>query len=450
MSRQHPARTATISQPRTPQDSGGFRRPLNRSGTNQADWCRFENIAESDVTEVYIYDEIGMWGTSAAGFVDELRSIKSGNIDLHLNSPGGEVFDGTAIYNALVNHPATVTVYVDGLAASAASFIAQAGDEVVMAQGSTMMIHDAAGFVWGNASDLRDTADILDKISNGIASIYAERTGGTTAEWRALMVEEVWYTAKEAVTAGLADKVGGKRAAQADNKWDLSVFNHAGRSDAPSPEEIRAKVLNQVKESGMPKNSETGTEGEAVAPEAPTKTTVEVSTPAPAEGTPEAPSVVVTPAVTPAPTDKAGLGIVVNGVRVTDPAAIQAHINSLEGFRTETFAAARSSFVNKLASDNKITAAQVEAMGAFAQTLTTEQYEGWTATWNASAPLPLLARHAGATNTDGTGSANDSADRLEVVRQTVMMNKRGGMTEEQIKVTNSYRELMKLDPTFNL
>jgi len=159
---------------------------------------------------------IGGWfGMTAVDFIEELKAVESAKIDLHLNSPGGEVFDAVAIYNSLVQHDAEVTVYVDGLAASAASFIAQSGDTVIMQKASTMMIHDASGMAWGNAKDMADTANILNKISDNIASIYAERTGGTTEEWRAFMQEEIWYTAKEAVDAGLADKVSTKKAPEA-------------------------------------------------------------------------------------------------------------------------------------------------------------------------------------------------------------------------------------------
>lgn len=207
-----------------------------RQGRN--DWYRITNNA--DVAQVYIYDEIGYFGITANDFVQDLQAIKAPAIDLHLNTPGGDVFDGIAIYNALKDHPSTVTVTVDGLAASAGSFIAMAGNRVMMNRNSEMMIHDAHGLAIGNSAEMRTLADLLDKMSNNIASIYATRAGGTVDSWRAAMKEETWYSADEAVKAGLADEVKGDT--KTENSWDLSIFNFAGRSSAPAP------VIDQVEE----------------------------------------------------------------------------------------------------------------------------------------------------------------------------------------------------------
>jgi ATP-dependent Clp endopeptidase proteolytic subunit ClpP len=208
-------------------------RPAADLVQGRTDWYRIKNL--SDVAEVYIYDEIGYFGITASDFVRDLQGITHDKIDLHLNTPGGDVFDGVAIYNALKSHKAEVTVIVDSLAASAGSFIAQAGDKVVMKKNATMMIHDASGLAIGNASDMRDLADLLDKTSDNIASIYSDRAGGTVADWRAAMQAETWYSADEAVKAGLADGVDGE-GKNVDNTWDLSIFNYAGRSEAPAPE----------------------------------------------------------------------------------------------------------------------------------------------------------------------------------------------------------------------
>lgn len=151
-------------------------------------------------------DEIGYWGTTAQDFVDELLAIDSATIELHVNSPGGDVFDGLAIMNALADHPATVNVVVDGMAASAASYIAMAGDSVKMNRGSQLMIHDALGFCVGNAADMEEMKVLLDRISDTIAGIYADRAGGKADDWRELMRAETWYSATEAVDAGLADE----------------------------------------------------------------------------------------------------------------------------------------------------------------------------------------------------------------------------------------------------
>lgn len=210
-------------------------RPLARLQQGRNDWYSIKNQADGDTAEVYIYDEIGYFGVTAQDFVNDLRSVHAGQIDLHLNTPGGDVFDGIAIYQALKDHPANVTTYVDALAASAGSFIAQAGDTVVMKKNSTMMIHDAAGLAIGNSSDMRELADLLDKTSDNIASIYAERTGGDTETWRAAMQAETWYSADEAVAAGLADEVAGGKQDSPENTFDLSIYNYAGREAAPDP-----------------------------------------------------------------------------------------------------------------------------------------------------------------------------------------------------------------------
>lgn len=162
--------------------------------------------AETDTTRIDLMDEIGYWGTTAQNFVDELLAIDTSTIELHVNSPGGDVFDGLAIMNALADHPATVNVVVDGLAASAASFIAMAGDSVKMNRGSQLMIHDALGFCVGNAADMEEMMTLLGRISDTIAGIYADRAGGKADDWRELMRAETWYSATEAADAGLADE----------------------------------------------------------------------------------------------------------------------------------------------------------------------------------------------------------------------------------------------------
>lgn len=180
--------------------------------TNQAQpdatanpWYRITNHADGSDPVVEIYGEIG-WDVWADEFAADLRAIDAPQITVKISSPGGSVFEGLVIYNAILDHPATVNVVVDSMAASAASFIAQAGDHVLMNRGAQMMIHDAIGYVFGgNASDMEDMRVLLDKISNEIAGVYAARAGGTVAEWRERMLAETWMTGPEAVECGLAD-----------------------------------------------------------------------------------------------------------------------------------------------------------------------------------------------------------------------------------------------------
>ncbi len=201
-------------------------------------WYRMTNLA-GDRSEVMLYDEVGAWGVTASDFVKDLGAIKARHIDLRLNSPGGEVFDGLAIYSALKRHPADVTVHIDGLAASITSVIAMAGDQIEIDRHAQMMIHEAHAVAVGNTKDMASMSKLLDDYSNTIASIYAERAGGTVESWRERMKAETWFSAKEAVIAGLADEVASnaqaKITAQLGGTWDLSLFNFAGRANAPAP-----------------------------------------------------------------------------------------------------------------------------------------------------------------------------------------------------------------------
>jgi ATP-dependent protease ClpP protease subunit len=167
----------------------------------------------NDTSEIYIYDEISWWGITAQDFIDELRDISTGNIELHVNTPGGDVYDGIAIYNAIRNHPAFVTGIVDAMAASAGSFIIQACDVILMEPTAELLIHDAhvGVFDYVDAQGLQELYDdlmpALDRVSNNIAGIYATRAGGTVESWRAKMRPTNVYTAEAAVKVGLADAV---------------------------------------------------------------------------------------------------------------------------------------------------------------------------------------------------------------------------------------------------
>lgn len=158
--------------------------------------------------EVAIYDEIGAYGVSAKGFLAELGALPEGTpVDLRLNSPGGSVFDAVAIHNALKRHEGTVTVWIDGIAASAASYIAMAGDEIVMPENAFLMIHDPAGLVMGTAEDMRAMAEALDKVKGSLVSGYAAKSGRTPEEVSALMAAETWFDASDAVAQGFADRL---------------------------------------------------------------------------------------------------------------------------------------------------------------------------------------------------------------------------------------------------
>jgi ATP-dependent protease ClpP protease subunit len=181
-----------------------------------------------DAADIFLYAEIGFWGIDAQSVVRDLSDLGAvSTLNVHISSPGGDVFDGVAIYRALRDHPATVNVQVDSMAASIASVIAQAADEgrLVMARHSMMMIHEPWAFVVGDAADMRAMATALDKMGEQIAGIYAERAGGTRAEWRERMQAETWLSDEEAVALGLADAIAEDEATE--NSFDLSIFRNA-------------------------------------------------------------------------------------------------------------------------------------------------------------------------------------------------------------------------------
>lgn len=184
----------------------------------------------------------GEWGISAREFGAALAELGDvAEIQLHVNSPGGEVYEGISIMNALRRHPARVTAVVDGIAASAASFIAASADELVMARNTELMIHDAWGIALGPASEMRAAAERLDAHSNNIASVYHDKAGGSLDGWRDLMLAETWFSADEAVAAGLADRIEGTEPdPDVRNAFDLGVFAYAGREAAPPPVPVLA------------------------------------------------------------------------------------------------------------------------------------------------------------------------------------------------------------------
>ncbi len=187
--------------------------------TNNQSWYSIKAKA-NDTAEISIYDEIGYWGITAKSFSKDLKALGNNlkQINLHIHSPGGDVFDGIAIYNLLKNHPANVTVYIDGLAASMASVIAMAGNEVIMPENAMMMIHKPWGIQGGDAEDMRKYADLLDKVENTLIPAYANKTGKTPEELAEMLSAETWLNGKECVEQGFADKLAEPLVAMASIK----------------------------------------------------------------------------------------------------------------------------------------------------------------------------------------------------------------------------------------
>lgn len=191
-------------------------------------------------TEVLVYDQIGFWGITAEDFRREVQAIEADTIHVRVDCPGGDVFAARAMKTALEQHPARIVVHVDGYAASAASYLILGGDEIEIAKGAFVMIHNAWTIMLGNKHDLRDEAELLDKIDAAILADYVTRTGRSEAEFIDMMDKETWFEASEAVEIGLADRVYEKDGG-ANNRFDVSVFENVPAAlIAPDWEETAA------------------------------------------------------------------------------------------------------------------------------------------------------------------------------------------------------------------
>jgi ATP-dependent protease ClpP protease subunit len=203
-------------------------------------WYEFR--AQAKGAEIVIYDEIGAFGIPAKAFLDELKALGPvAELTLRINSPGGSVFDGVAIYNALKRHGAAITVWVDGIAASIASMIAMAGDEVVMPENAMLMLHDPSGLVMGTATDMRAMAEALDRMKAGMVAAYRGKSDGDDAEIEALMAAETWLSAHEAVDLGLADRV--EEPVRMAAHFDLSRFRN-------TPPQLAALLTSSIPQEG--------------------------------------------------------------------------------------------------------------------------------------------------------------------------------------------------------
>lgn len=222
-------------------------------GIEAQTWYRITNATAPDEAELMLYDEIGGWyGATADQFIADLRGVTAPNLRVRINSPGGSVFEGIAIANALRSHPGNVVMQVDSVAASIASVIAMAGDRIEMAPNAMLMIHEASGVCLGNASDMEEMARLLALISDNIADAYVAKAGGTREQWREAMRAETWYLPEDAVTAGLADEalsipktgepvepepVPSEAEPDMQRAWDMAAYGYAGpqRTQAPKP-----------------------------------------------------------------------------------------------------------------------------------------------------------------------------------------------------------------------
>ncbi|MEY3684013.1 MAG: ATP-dependent Clp protease proteolytic subunit 1 [Chloroflexota bacterium] len=193
-------------------------------------WYALSARAEVRQTEISIFDEIGYYGVSAKQFITDLKRVPADHeIVLKIHSPGGEVFDGNAIFNALKRHPGGVTVEIEGLAASMATVISLAGAPVKMAANGFYMIHNPWGVAMGDAEEMRDQAALLEKIREGMIAAYSAKSGQEPEQIAAWMDAETWFTAAEAQAAGFVDEVTDSLAlAASTNKFSrLAKFRNA-------------------------------------------------------------------------------------------------------------------------------------------------------------------------------------------------------------------------------
>jgi len=191
--------------------------------------------------EISIHDEIGMWGVSASAFMRDLRGMgELDEIHLSIHSPGGDVLDGWAIYNSLKNSKAKITARVEGLAASMASVILMAADTVEIPENAYVMIHNPWGLAVGDAEEMRDTADLLDKLGNGLVNAYASRTGNSEKDIREMMDAETWMDGKEAVERGFADKLldGVALSARAFDNRKFKMTPQSLQANSETPQEV--------------------------------------------------------------------------------------------------------------------------------------------------------------------------------------------------------------------
>jgi ATP-dependent Clp endopeptidase proteolytic subunit ClpP len=191
-------------------------------------WFEIKNAAADDVATVTIFDEIGYWGITAADFNREFRAIKAPTINLEINSPGGSVFDGIAIYNMLKASGKTINGSVMGVAASIASVILMACTKITMPANAMVMVHSPSSGVWGTAVEMRDMADVLDKISASLVATYVKRTGKTEDEVKAMLAKDTWMTADEAKANGFADEV--TDSIEVTAKFDMERIPEAARA----------------------------------------------------------------------------------------------------------------------------------------------------------------------------------------------------------------------------
>ena len=211
-------------------------------------WYNIQNKA-GEAADIYIFDEIGTYGVTAQDFISEIKGLKDMPINLRINSLGGDVFDGMAMYNVIKRRESKTTVYIEGIAASIATIIALGADEVIMAENSLFMIHNAWGGTSGEAKDMRKTAETLDKITSELTDIYVKKTGLSYDALAEMMDEESWLNAQEAFDLGFIDTISDSIKVAA--KYDVSKFKNITQEEIKNKLSINInnkKMTNELKD----------------------------------------------------------------------------------------------------------------------------------------------------------------------------------------------------------
>ena len=220
-------------------------RLLNLLKANAQAETKLRAETKGDAAHIYLYDVIDAWfGVSAQMMVDALKAASGKTVHLHINSPGGDVFESVAMASAISAHDGDVIVSIDGVAASAATRVALAGKEIRIADSGLLMIHNSWTIAWGNAEEIRKTADLLDKVDAGIVADYTRKTGASEQQVRDWMAAETWFNAQEALDNKFVDAIDSTTQAAA-NKWDLSAYQNAPKQPERPAEAVAAHIANR-------------------------------------------------------------------------------------------------------------------------------------------------------------------------------------------------------------
>ena len=223
-------------------------------------WYEIHN--ENKLSKIYIYDSIGKWDISAQQFIKDLEKCEQ-DIEIHLNSPGGDVFEGFAIYNAIAQSDKNIFVYIDGIAASIASVIAMAAKKIFISKNGSIMIHNVSSYAQGKRKDIEKTLKVMEQLETQINAIYVERTGISSEEITNMMDDETWFNADEAVEKGFADQVVTSK--KTKNNWDMGILNKYKHVPQKIKEVVAMDELEKLQNQLAATNSELTAKNEKIA-----------------------------------------------------------------------------------------------------------------------------------------------------------------------------------------